>query len=115
MEGRNGHRVYHRPKGQKMVLGQREKRRLCQLGVCLTLFFAVFFLRGGMRSAYLSEELRTLLQTNADFRGALTRLGQARQSERPLGETVSTFIKQVFSFEQRETYSPQKNGPLFCK
>lgn len=113
MEKWEGRRVYRRQKGQKAALGQREKRRLIQLGICLLLFLAVFFIKGGERTARFREELRTILQFNADFGEAVARLGQARRSERPVGETLGTFWSQVFLPEKKESYSPQGNGLLF--
>lgn len=115
MEKWEGRRVYRRQKGQKVVLGQKEKRRLLQLGICLLLFLAAFFIKGGERVAQLRGELKELLQTNANFGQALARLGQARQSERPVGETLGTFWTQVFFPQEKETYVSDQNGPLFLQ
>lgn len=115
MEKWEGRRVYRRPKGQKVVLGQKEKRRLLQLGLCLIIFLGVLFIKGGERSEQLREELETAIQANADFGQALTRLGQAQRSGRPLGETVRAFWIQVFLPNEQKTYAPRQNGPLYLQ
>lgn len=115
MEKKEGRRIYRRQKGQKVILGQREKRRLLQLGICLLLFLMAFFVKGGERVTQLRGELKELLQTNADFGRAFTRLGQARQSERPVGETLGTFWAQVFFPQEKAAYVSGQNGPLFLQ
>ena len=115
MEKWEGRRVYRRQKGQKVVLGQKEKRRLLQLGVCLLLFLVAFFAKGGERTAQIRGELKELLQANANFGQALTRFGQARQSERPVGETLGTFWAQVFFPQEQEPYVSNQNGLLFLQ
>lgn len=115
MEKREGRRVYRRHKGQKVVLGQREKRRLLQLGVCLLLFLIAFFIKGGERTARFRAELKELLQANANFGQAISRLGQARQSGRPVGETLGVLWTQVFFPQEKESYNPSQNGPLFLR
>lgn len=115
MEKWEGRRVYRRQKGQKAVLGQREKRRLIQLGICMFLFLTVFFTKGGERTAHFREELKEVLQTNADFVKAISRLGQARQSGRPVGETLGAFWVQVFLPQAKEPYISGQDGPLFLQ
>ena len=46
MKNDSGRRIYHRHKGQRTALGETEKRRLLQLGVCLLLFLTVFLAKG---------------------------------------------------------------------
>ena len=46
MEKTTGRRVYQKKGRQKAVLGEREKRRLTQLIVCLFLFCALFYTKG---------------------------------------------------------------------
>lgn len=115
MEKREGHRVYRRPKGAKWVLGQREKRRLLQLGICFAIFLGVLFIKGGARSEQIREELKTAIQANADFGKAVARLGQAHRSGRPVGETLGAFWTQVFLPNEQETYTPKQNGPLYLQ
>lgn len=115
MEKREGNRVYRRPKGTKWVLGQQEKRRLFQLGICLIIFLGVLLFKGGERSEQLREELKTAIQANADFGKAVVRLGQAHRSSRPFGETLGAFLTQVFLPNERETYALKQNGPLYLQ
>lgn len=115
MEKWEGQRVYRRPKGQKVVLGQKEKRRLLQLGFCLIIFLGVLFIKGGEQSEQFREDLEIAIQANADFGQALTRLGQARRSGRPLGETVRAFWTQVFLPNEQKTHVPGQNGPLYLQ
>lgn len=115
MEKREGRRVHRWQKGQKVVLGQKEKRRLIQLGVCLLLFLMAFFIKGGERVERFRGELRELLQANADFGQAIIRLGQARRSQRPVGETLGTLWAQVFVPRESQAYTAGQGGPLFLQ
>ena len=109
MEKMPGRRVYHKPRGQKIELGERERRRLAQLGACLVLFLVVLFTRGGDRLDPLRRELRSAVQGDVDFRAAFTDLGWAVSSGRPVGETLGELWTDVFL--------PRSGGevPLSCR
>lgn len=90
-----GRRIYRR-RGQKAVLGEREKRRLVQLGVCLAVFAAVFLARGSERLSALRGELSTVLRGNADFRGAIVDLNWSVASGRSVGKTLGGLLSDIF-------------------
>jgi len=96
MEKQTGRRAYPRSRGQKELLGERERARLAQLGVCLALFLAVFLAKGVDRLAPLREELAQAVRLDANFDGALTDLGWAVAARRPVGETLGELWQDVF-------------------
>lgn len=96
MEKISGRRVYHKARGQKIALGERERRRLAQLGACLVLFLVVLFTKGGDRLEPLRRELRSAVQNDVDFRAAFTDLGWAVKAGRPMGETLGELWTDVF-------------------
>ena len=96
MAKQTGKRVYERPRGQRARLGEREKTRLAQLGVCLVLFLTVFFTKGADRLAPLGEELGRWVRLDADFGAAMTDLTWSVASGRPVGETLGELWSDVF-------------------
>lgn len=90
-----GRRMY-RQKGQRAVLGEREKRRLIQLGICVAVFAAVFLSRGSERFGVLRGEVSAILRGNADFRGALVDLDWSVASGRGVGKTLHGLFADVF-------------------
>ena len=96
MERTAGRRVYHRKRGQKVALGEREKRRLIQLGICLALFLTVFFTKGLDRLAALRSDLGKALGNNVDFKAAFEDAGWSLASGRPVGKTLNELWVSVF-------------------
>lgn len=90
-----GRRIHHH-RGQKAVLGEREKRRLTQLGICVVLFLTVFLTKGAGRLGRLQGELSAALRGNADFRGAFVDLGWSLSSGRSVGKTLRGLWSDVF-------------------
>lgn len=89
-----GRRLYRR-RGQKAVLGEREKRRLVQLGICVAVFATVLLSRGSERLGALHGELSTALRGDADFRGAFVDLGWSVSSGQSIGKTLSGLLTDV--------------------
>lgn len=96
MEKAPGRRVYHKARNQSVALGEREQRRLAQLGACLVLFLVVLLAKGGDRLDPLRRELKAAVQGNVDFRAAFTDLGWAMSAGRPVGETLGELWTDVF-------------------
>ncbi len=96
MEKASGRRVYHKARGQKVALGEREQRRLAQLGACLALFLVVLFAKGGDRLTPLRQGLKSAVQGSVDFQAAFTDLGWAVSAGRPVGETLGELWTDVF-------------------
>lgn len=90
-----GRRIY-RHKGQKAALGEREKRRLVQLGICVAVFAAVLLARGSERLGALRKELSSVLEGNADFRGAFVDLDWSVAAGRSWGKTLNGLLTDVF-------------------
>ncbi|WP_251446410.1 M23 family metallopeptidase [Vermiculatibacterium agrestimuris] len=96
MEKTMGRRAYPRAQGTRAILGEREKRRLMQLGACLLLFLAVFFAKGADRLDALQEDLQRALRSDVDFRAAFADLGWSLASGRPVAETMGELWVDVF-------------------
>ena len=96
MEKTTGRRVYQKKGRQKAVLGEREKRRLTQLIVCLFLFCALFYTKGRDRLNGFCSEVSSVLGTSADFQGAVTDLNWSINSGHPIGETLGRLLGRVF-------------------
>lgn len=90
-----GRRIY-RHRGQRAVLGEREKRRLIQLGICIAVFAAVLLARGSERLGALRGELSSILEGNADFRGAFVDLDWSVAAGRSWGKTLNGLLTDVF-------------------
>lgn len=90
------------------VLGERERRGLAQLLVCLGLFLAVFVGRGvfptqtqGWRSNLLA-----VIRQDTDFRAVFTHLGQAVAEEAPVLETLDQVWLEVLGGERPAIAQP---------
>lgn len=113
MEKTVGRRAYPRTNRKKMALGEREKRRLLQLGACLLLFLAMFFAKGTDRLGRLQEELRGALHSDVDFRAAFADLGWSLASGRPVVEAMGELWTDVFMPEQGAGMVTSGGGPLY--
>ena len=73
-------------KGQKAVLGPRERRRAVQLAVCLALFLAVFIGKGIFpdRIAGPGGEVAQVLRGDPDFQAGFSRLGRSISKGEPV-------------------------------
>lgn len=109
---RTGRRVYQRSRGERTALGEREKRRLVQLGACLALFLVVFTARGADRLGTLRTGLSTVIRADADFRAAVTDLDWAAAAQRPLGETLGGLWTDLCLPESR-TAPRRREGALY--
>lgn len=95
------------------MLGERERRRLTQLGACLVLFLIVLLARGGDRLEPLRRELRSAVQGDVDFRAAFTDFGWAVSAGRPMGETLGELWTDVFLPQGATGLAPGYRGPLY--
>jgi len=78
-------------------LGEREKRRLGQMAVCLVLFLTVFFAKGADKLGPLRADLTAALTADADLQTAFTDLGWAVAARRGIGETARELWSDVFA------------------
>lgn len=113
MEKTAGRRTYQKSRGQKTVLGEKEKRRLGQLGACLVLFVVVFFAKGTDRLGELQANLTRALQANVDFQAVFTDLGWSIASGRPVGKTLNSLWSDVFIPSTPIVPTSLRNGPLY--
>lgn len=90
-----GRRMYRRG-AQRVVLGEREKRRLIQLGICVAIFTTVFLSRGSERLGALHGELSSILRGDADFHGALVDLDWSVNAGRSWGKVLNGLLTGVF-------------------
>lgn len=110
-----GRRTYKRPRGQKAVLGEQEKRRLMQLAGCILLFLAVFLAKGTGKLNGFRQELAQLLQMNVDFRQTFANLGWSVASGKPVGKTLNELWVDVFLPGEKQQTVPYQEGPLYHK
>lgn len=96
MEKATGRRIGQRSARKKQPLGEREKRRLAQLGACVLLFLTVFFAKGVDKLAPMREELLSALRSDVDFQAAVADLGWSMASGRPVVETMGELWTDVF-------------------
>lgn len=108
-----GQRIYRKRGGQRAVLGEREKRRLTQLGICVILFAAVFLARGTDRLGALREELAFALRDNADFRGAAVDLDWSLASGQSVGKTLGSLWNDVFLPTEKESPASWREGLVY--
>ncbi len=113
MEKAAGRRVYRRGRGERVALGEREKRRLIQLGVCLTLFLTVFFAKGVDRLGELRSDLSRIMQNDVDFKTIFSDVGWALTSGQPVGRTLNELWVAVFLPEERAAPESWDEGPLY--
>jgi len=113
MEKTVGRRIERRRRGQRTVLGERERRRLVQLLICLALFLTVFFAKGMDRLALLREDLSRALRADVDFEAAFADLGWSLASGKPVGRSLSGLWADVFLPQERETLAVWAEGPLY--
>lgn len=91
-----------RGRGRRTALGERERRGLLQLLVCLILFLAVFLGRGvfpAQTRQWRSDLLETI-RRDTDFRAVFTELGKAVAEEAPVLETLDQVWLEVFGGER---------------
>ena len=113
MKKTEGRRINRWKQGKRAVLGEREKRRLLQLGACLLVFLTVFAVKGVDRLASLRSELSGILGTNANFGVAAERLGWALRTETPVGETLGRLLTEIFFPRETVQPVPRQDGPVF--
>lgn len=113
MKKTEGRRINRWNQNKRMVLGEREKRRLLQLGACFLAFLAVFAVKGVDRLATLRNELSGILGTNANFGVAAERLGWALRTETPVGETLGGLLTEIFFPREVAQPAPRRDGPVF--
>lgn len=113
MEKTTGRRVVSRRRGQKTVLGEREKRRLLQLGVCLALFLLVFCAKGLDRLTQLRSDLSKVLRADVDFEAAFADLGWSLASGKPVAQSLGGLWMDVFLPQEKEAPNIWGEGPLY--
>ena len=102
-----------RPKGKKVGLGAREKRRLLQLGACLILFVGVFFAKGTDRLAALRIDLSAAISADTDFETVFANLGYSITSGQSVTETVARLWTDVFSPQAPAALGDPADAPLY--
>ena len=113
MERTAGRRVYHRKMGQKIALGEKEKRRLVQLIICLALFLTAFFAKGLDRLAVVRSDLGKILGNDVDFKAAFADAGWSLVSGQPVGRTLNELWVSVFLPQERTAPEAWEEGPLY--
>lgn len=115
MEKTTGRRIAHRRRGQKIALGEREKRRLLQLGICLALFLTVFFTKGLDRLTVLRQDLSQVLRSDVDFKAAFADLGWSLASGKPVGQSLGGLWVDVFLPQEKQGLAAWGEGPLYLE
>lgn len=97
-QGGGARTARHKTKGQKAVLGPRERRRLAQLIICVALFLVVFLGRGIMpeKMEGFRQELLEMLQADTDFQAVFAGLGHSISEGKPVTQTLGTLWTDVF-------------------
>lgn len=94
------------------MLGEREKRRLLQLGICLALFLGIFFAKGLDRLEGVRQELTEALKWNVDFEAVFADLEWSMASGQPVGKSLDRLWRNVFLPSEKETVVLRQSGPL---
>lgn len=83
---------------KKVVLGEREQRRLVQLAICLALFLAVFIGRGVFpdKMSALQQDMATMIQQDTDFQAAFAQLGSSVQAGESVVDSLGDLWLSVF-------------------
>lgn len=99
MQKRSVARGTRSPKtGKQVALGQREKRRLIQLGLCVGLFLVVFLGKGAAPAGVsdLGQTLLQMIRSDTDFESAFSNMGEAVSRGDPVLETMGKLAVEVF-------------------
>lgn len=103
-------------KGRQDTLPPQERRRLIQLGASIALFLLVFAGRGIFPNQ--TEQWKTVLGQNTDFRGAFSRLGAAVSQREPLTDTLGELWTAMFAGGSLSVSGPGPEwdqGPTFAQ
>lgn len=97
-----------REHGRRTALGERERRGVLQLLVCLLLFLAVFLGRGVFpaQTRQWRSDLLEAIRRDTDFRAVFTKLGKAVAEEAPVLETLDQVWLEVFGGEKCSMIQP---------
>lgn len=92
----------------RVVLGKRERQRLIQLGLCLTLFLVVFLGKGKMPA-----DILRYIQTDTDFSGAFSALGSAISQGEPVTKALGELAVEVFGVRKPESAAAAPTLPEY--
>lgn len=87
---------------KRTTVGRREKRRFVQLLICLIIFLIVIIGKGN-----IPKDTLQYIHTNADFKGALSELGEAVSKGEPILQAFGTMFLNVFSQDEQVRESVQ--------
>lgn len=99
--------------GEKRRLGERERWRLVQLGVCLVLFLAALFGRGADGLRRVREELALTIQADGDFDSVLAVLDRSVVPQQSAGKTALELWMGILLPRQRQEPVSRQDGPLY--
>ncbi len=100
-----------------MELGEREKRGLVQLGVCLAIFLTVFVGRGAfpVETEPLRKNLLDILRQDTDFQAVFSYLGWAVAEEAPVLETLDDIWVEMFGGESEAAFGANREAFMELK
>ena len=92
-------RGYVKKSSGRIVFGEKEKKRLFQLGFCICLFMAIFFGRGNalFQEKQTGEKLLHIVQNNMDFTATFSSLGESISQGDSLWDGVEALLLELFS------------------
>ena len=91
---------------KNVAFGQKEKKRLVQLGLCLCLFLVVLLGRSSelLEKSATGEKLLQLIQKDTDFVGAFSSLGESVSQGKDVWDELGTLVMDLFGAPSEEEH-----------
>lgn len=89
---------------KNVAFGQKEKKRLIQLGLCLCLFLVIILGRSSelLEKSATGEKLLQLIQKDTDFVGAFSSLGESVSQGKNVWDGLGTLVLDLFGVSKEE-------------
>ena len=117
MQKKNGY--MNKAGGKKAVFGKKEKKRLCQLCVCICLFAVIFFSRSNelFREKQAGDRLLQLVRENTNFTAVFSSLGDSLSTGEAFWHGIETLLTDLFGVKITDELTPERvvvaTGPAY--
>lgn len=104
---------------KKVVFGQKEKRRLLQLGLCICMLLIILACRGSelYRETQTREKFLQMVQEDTDFVAVFSDLGKSLSAGEPVWNGIETLLIDLFGVKNEKGSTTQyievAAGPAF--
>ena len=105
--------------GKRSGLGKKEKKRLCQLCVCICLFVVIIIGRGNdlFREIQAGNKLLQLVQENTNFTAVFSSLGDSLSTGEPFWRGFETLLTDLFGIKNDANLTSERvavaTGPAY--